>query len=70
MTTVFCECLDTDTDDLEPLEKRLVMSLHTSGSDPIQLIFDNDPTIAINLANFVAATEIKLTDTFDPSGIV
>jgi hypothetical protein len=48
--------------EMTPMLKRLVVSTHAAGEDPIRLILDNNPNIEINHANFVAAAAIKLTD--------
>jgi hypothetical protein len=46
----------------KPLIKHIIFSYHTGGADPIQLIFDDDPTIAPTHENFIRAETIKLTD--------
>ncbi len=46
----------------KPLIKHIVISYHTDGANPIQLIFDDDPTIAPTHENFVRTHTIKLTD--------
>ena len=54
----------------KPLVKRLKVSYHTNGKDPIKLIFDNDPTIPIDHEHFVNAALIHVTDTHNGMNII
>ena len=49
----------------KPLVKTLKVSWHDGGSNPIRLIFDNDPSIPTDHEHFVTAQNILITDTYE-----